>query len=235
MRAPPQPPLPFATERRFTEADFREAPSNAEALQWLRLTATWPSGRLALWGGPGCGKTHLLHIWAARTGADIWPGAALSGLPDLPQQGGIALDDADAIVDEAALLHLLNAAGEAGLPVLLAGQTPPARWPIQLPDLTSRLRAITAVEIGPPEDALLQALLARLLRDRQLRVTDKVQNWLLRRLPRSAAAMRDAVERLDAVALNEQRTISIPFVRDVLGDEISGTDEAPSQDRPPVL
>ena len=47
------------------------------------------------------------------------PGPRLAALPELPT-AGIALDDADAVTDEAALLHLLNTAGEAGLPMLLA-------------------------------------------------------------------------------------------------------------------
>ena len=87
----------------------------------LRRTAEWPGHRLALWGEAGRGKTHLLHIWAERTGAALRSGAALAGLPELPTVG-IALDDADAVADESALLHLLNAAGEAGLPVLLAAR-----------------------------------------------------------------------------------------------------------------
>ena len=120
------------------------------------------------------------------------PAPSLTGLPELPA-AGVALDDADAVADERALLHLLNAAGEAGVPVLLAARLPPSRWSARLPDLASRLRAITAVEIGPPEDTLLRTLLARLLADRQLRLPESVQEWLLRRLPRSAAALRDAV------------------------------------------
>jgi chromosomal replication initiation ATPase DnaA len=50
--------------------------------------------------------------------------------------------------------------------VLLAARTPPAHWPVRLPDLASRLRATTAVEIAPPEDSLLRSLLARLLAER---------------------------------------------------------------------
>lgn len=228
-------PLPFSTNRRLTAADFRDAPSNQEARQWLDRTADWPDGRLALWGQAGCGKTHLLHIWAASTGATLWSGQSLRGLPHLPASPGIALDDADAAPDETALLHLLNAAAEAGMPVLLAARTPPARWPVRLPDLASRLRAITAIEIGPPEDALLQALLARLLLERQLRVLEPVQNWLLTRLPRSAGAIRDAVARLDATAMHEQRTITVRFARDVLAHEISGADEDPSPENPPLV
>ena len=223
------PLLPPVTPR-FAAADFREAASNAAALAWLRRTADWSNNRLALWGEAGCGKTHLLHIWADRIDATMLAGPAVEGLPEIPAVPGIAIDDADAVTDETALFHLLNAAGEAGLPVLLAARTPPARWSTKLPDLASRLRAITAVEIGAPEDTLLRALLARLLADRQLRPAPAVQDWLLNRLPRSAAALRDAVARLDAASLDQHRAISVPLAREVLADllgpdEFSGSDQ----------
>lgn len=193
--------LPFPWSQRFAAVDFLAAPCNAAALTWLARTSDWPGGRLALWGEAGNGKTHLLHVWAEATGAALWRAPTLNGLPVLPSSGGIALDEADRAADEKALLHLLNAAGEAGMPVLLAGRTPPSRWQTQLPDLASRLRAVTAVKLDPPDDELLRALLARLLRERQLAVAETVHEWLLRRLPRTPAALRAAVARLDDAGL----------------------------------
>jgi chromosomal replication initiation ATPase DnaA len=234
-----QPPLPLFRGPRFAAIDFREAPSNTAACAWLRRTDDWPDRRLAIWGESGCGKTHLLHIWAARAGAVLWSGTALAALPELPAVG-IALDDADAVTDETALLHLLNTAGEAGLPMLLASPAPPSRWPVRLPDLASRLRAITAVEIGPPEDILLRTLLARMLAERQLRLPEAVQEWLVRRLPRSAAALAGAVDRLDAASLEQRRNITVRFAAVALADllapdEISGTVPPPSRDGPALL
>ena len=200
MAASPQLPLPFQHRPAYAAADFLRAPSNEAAWAWLDRTADWPENRLALWGEAGCGKTHLLHIWAANNGAVVLDGATLSGWPTLPAAGGIAIDHASE-ADEAALLHLLNTAREAGRPVLLAARQPPARWPVALPSLASRLRAVTAVEIGPPEDSLLHALLLRLAADRQLALGTGVAEWLLRRLPRTAAALRDAVARLDQASL----------------------------------
>jgi chromosomal replication initiation ATPase DnaA len=226
---------------RFAAADFCEAPSNADACAWLRRMQEWPDHRLALWGEAGRGKTHLLHVWAARTGAVLWTAPSLSGLPDLPTTG-VALDDADAIADETALFHLLNAAGEARVPVLLAARPPPSRWVVALPDLASRLRAMTTVEIGPPEDTLLRALLGRLLADRQLRLHETVHEWLLSRLPRAPAALAEAVARLDAASLDMHRGITVSLAKDVLADlvgpqpdEISGTSHPPSQDGPGLL
>jgi len=205
-------PLPLAHRPEFTAAGFIEAPSNAAALAWLAPDAAWPNGRLALWGEAGCGKTHLLHVWARRVGARF----AL--LPDdAPPTGPIAIDDADAVAsDERRLLHLLNAAAEAGQPVLLAARTPPARWPVGLPDLASRLRATAAVEIAPADDTLLADLLKRLLVARQLAVPEAVQSWLLLRLPRTPAAIREAAARLDRASLAAGGAVTRPIAAAVL-------------------
>jgi chromosomal replication initiation ATPase DnaA len=209
-------PLPFPHQPAYAAADFLEAPSNEAALAWLDRTADWPDHRLVLWGEPGCGKTHLLRLWAGRHGAVLLAGPALHGLPILPATGAVALDDVAEIADEHALLHLLNAAREAQRPVLLAARTPPSRWPVRLPDLASRLRAITPAEILPPEDSLLRALLLRLLADRQLAVRPDLQDWLLRRLPRSPAALREAVARLDQAALAAGGAVTRPIGAAVL-------------------
>jgi chromosomal replication initiation ATPase DnaA len=234
MPAQHQLPLPFPRPApRRDLADFIRTQSNDAALTWVDRITDWPQGRLALWGAAGCGKTHLLHRWAAATGAYYLTGAALPGLdelPDLPVTAGLAIDDADAMAEEATLLHLLNAAAEARLPVLLAASAPPARWSVQLRDLASRLRAITAVEILPPDDALLRLLLARLFVDRQHRVPTETQDWLLTRLPRTSAAMREAVERLDREALTRPGGITRPLARDVLADLIQPDPEAAETD-----
>ena len=148
-------------------------------------------------------------------------------LPDGPPLQPVAVDDADE-APERRLLHLLNAAGEAGLPVLLAGRAAPARWNTALPDLASRLRATLAVRIGPAEDGLLRALLARLLAERQLAVTDPLQAWLLLHLPRAQGAIREAVARLDAATLAAGGRVTRALARDVAAG-LAGCSSGPLQ------
>jgi len=221
-------PLPFQYRPSYAAADFLAAPSNEAARTWLERTEDWPDHRLALWGGAGCGKTHLLRLWAGRRGARVLLGSALTGLLELLPSAGIALDEADAVTDEIALLHLLNAAREAGVPVLLAARAAPARWPVRLPDLASRLRAVTAVDIAPPEDSLLRALLMRLLADRQLGVGPGLQEWLLLRLPRSPAALRDAAARLDRAAMAAGGGVTRAIAAAV-ASEVGDTQTSPAQ------
>jgi len=224
--------LPFVQMPLFTP-DFMEAPSNANALAWLGQVEEWPLGRLAVWGEAGTGKSHLLHLWSARHGAEIIPGAALALTP--PTRA-VAIDDADA-ADERPLFHMLNGAAEAGLPVLLTGSAPPARWATALPDLTSRLRATASVEIGRPDEGMLRALLGRLLAERQMGVPEPVQEWLLTRLPRTAAAMREAAIRLDRASLAARRPVNRQIAALVLAamrldEELM---DAPSPDGPLLL
>ena len=217
--------LPFRP-RRAAAAPAIAADSNAAARAWLARPADWPLGRLALWGPRGSGKSLLLAQWAARHGAALVAGPALRFAPPA---GPLAIDEADQAPPRD-LLHTLNAAAEAGFAVLLAAEAPPARWPTALPDLSSRLRAITAVAIDPPEDALLAALLARLLAERQLRPSPATVAWLLARLPRRHDAVIAAVERLDRAAQTLGVPIAPALARAVLPDLLADLPDAPDED-----
>ncbi len=222
-------PLPLAVAPSSSRADLVADASNAEALAWLDRPGEWPLHRLALHGAPGVGKSHMLRAMAAEQGWRLLNGAALTEADALAPAAGTALDEAEA-APEAALFHLINRHAEAGAPLLLAGRQPPSRWPTRLPDLASRLRATLAVGIAAPTDALLEALLAKHLADRQLRVGPDVQAFLLARLPREAAAIAVAVAALDAAALAAGAAITRPFARGVLTRLLGENDASGTED-----
>jgi chromosomal replication initiation ATPase DnaA len=213
--------LPFDEAPGFAAADFVDGPSNELARKWLGKPDYWTNGRLVLWGDAGCGKSHLLHIWATAHGAAVYEGLTLRGLPGL-LDGPVAVDDADAAPDEAALLHLLNGAAEAGRPVLLTARLPPARQDFALADLASRLRGSLAVAILPPDEAMLDTLLTRLIAERQLALRLEVRNFLTSRLPRSPAAFREAIARLEraaAMGVKPNRAAAAGLLADLMDGE----------------
>ena len=223
--------LPFPHTPALSAVDFLPHPGVALALDFLAATPTWPQRRLAIWGERGTGKTHLLHLWAEEHGAARLAGPFLGGSgldePFWPESP-VAIDDADRVPSEETLLHLLNAAAEARRPLLLTMSCPPARLALRLPDLASRLRAMTAIEIGPADDNFLAALLARLLSERQLRVPPALQSWLLIRLPRTPAAIRDAVARLDDAALAAKSGVTHKLAADAMSDLFHDVEETSS-------
>ena len=104
------------------------------------------------------------------------------------------------------------------MPTLLAGRTTPSRWAVDLPDLASRLRAMSVVALYLPDDDLLRALLRRLLGERQLLVAENLQAYMLLHLPRTGGALRDAVARLDRLALAGGGQVTRAMAASVVGE-----------------
>ncbi|HMB14030.1 MAG TPA: DnaA/Hda family protein [Roseovarius sp.] len=193
--------------------DFFVSPANAEAVAMIEGWQGWPSRKLILAGPTGAGKTHLAHVWAALSGAQM------IAAPDLPDadiptlaQGSVAVEDAHLIAGdrdaEDALFHLHNLTLADGHALLVTARRAPHLWGLTLPDLASRMQGTLLTELRAPDDALLAAVLMKLFADRQLSPSPDTIPYLARRIERSFAAARETVEALDRAALAHGRAIT---------------------------
>jgi chromosomal replication initiation ATPase DnaA len=200
-------------------SDFLVSDSNKAAVGWIDRWPAWPALVLVLHGPPGCGKTHLAHLWCERAAAAFVAGPALnerspSGILT-GEIGCIAVDDAD-LAPERTLLHVYNCCLERGGYLLATATRPPGPWKIGLADLRSRLRAAAMAGIEMPDDGLLGGVLVKHFADRQLRIRPTLIAYLTGRIERSFAAAAEIVVALDAAALADGRPIGIPLAREVL-------------------
>lgn len=202
-------PLDLAFRPAFGSADFVIADSNRDAVAWIDRWPDWPAHALAIHGPRGAGKTHLAHVWQARCDAVLLPAPPAEGIAPPPR---VILDEPKAW-PEAGLLHLYNALREAGGHLLIVSELPPARWPVALPDLASRLASIPAVALSAPDDDLLIAVMAKQFTDRGLEVNDDVLRYVASRIERSFAAASEMVARIDRAALTEQRRVTLAVAR----------------------
>ena len=220
---PVQLPLDLGHRPALGDEDFLVAPSNADAVAWLAAGRRWSAPALVLHGPAGCGKSHLTRLWCRREAAKPITPAALTidDLPALiPPSRALALEEADRIAGcdalERALFHLFNLCAEQGGRLLLVARSPAAAWPLHLADLRSRLRGAPSAVVGPPDDALLAAMLVKLLADRQLHPPSEVVAYLVPRMERSFEAARRMAADLDRTALAAHRPITLPLARTVL-------------------
>ena len=201
--------------------DFFVSPANAAAVAMIESWQSWPARKLLLSGASGAGKTHLVHVWAGLTGAEI---IAAADLPDadIPALAGhnIAVEDAHRIAGdrtaEEALFHLHNLTLAEGHSLLVTADRPPNLWNLVLPDLASRMQGTALVALEAPDDDLLAAVLMKLLDDRQLSPAPDTIPYLVPRMARSFDAARQVVTALDDAALETGRAINRTLARQVL-------------------
>lgn len=194
------------------------SPTNSEALRSLDSWPSWHGGCLALIGPAGVGKSHLAREWAARVDA-VAPTrkepADLASLPGRP----VLLENADSWVTDEAMFHLINMAAQHGGSLLLTSRTPPMEWAARLPDLRSRLNAMPVAEIEEPDDIVLEGVLRKFFRERNIRPAEDVYPYLLRRMERSVPQALEIVKKLDEAADAEQKAISRVLARQILEND----------------
>ena len=236
---PPAPQLPLALryppDQRLET--FVGAPAGAIA-QLRALAETRGADWVYLAGPAGVGKTHLaLAVCAAaeaagRTAAFVPLKAAAGRLCDaLEAFDGhdlVALDGLDAIAggpdghsreDEVALFDFHNRARSAGSAVLYTAGMAPDALPLALPDLRSRLSQCARVVLSPLDDAARRDVLRERAQRRGLALDDTAIDWLLRRRGRDLATLTGLLDVLDRASLAAQRRITVPFLRETLGEK----------------
>ena len=228
---PRQLPLDLALPARRGADDYVVGDANRAAHDLVCAWPDWPSPVVLLVGPEGAGKSHLAAIWAERAGARVVPAGRLADLDPVALAGApVVVEDLGPGLDETALFHLINAARQSGRPLLLTARKAPAAWAIALPDLASRLRAATPATLDEPDDALLEAVLAKLFADRQTTVDPQVPRFLARRIERSYRAANLLVDALDRAALAAKAPITKAFAARLIRADWAREPELPGLD-----
>jgi chromosomal replication initiation ATPase DnaA len=207
-------PLPAFTPS-YARQSFIVSASNEAA--W-RAAQTWRSSRellLVICGPEGSGKTHLANILAIDGGTFCSVGA-----PPSENHSALILFDDLPSGEPKAFLGTIDELMEAGTRVVLIGNGLPASWAGGFEDLRTRIESAPRATILEPDEALIETVIAKGFRDRQLEVDRSVVVFAAPRLPRTFAAAHAFVARADALALNAKRGITVPLAQQLV-DSIS--------------
>jgi chromosomal replication initiation ATPase DnaA len=196
--------LPLDMPGRDTPSRIVVGAANLTVIEACQQADSWPFRTAILFGPARSGKS-LLARWFAESGV------------------GEAVDDADRM-DETALFHRWNRAQESGTPLLLTATTPPdgRAWEVSLPDLGTRLRAALRLDIGEPDDIMLEELIALHAEARALPLSPEGCHYLASRAERSHLNAETLVAIIDRLSLERKAAPGMSIWREAL-EEVSGS------------
>jgi len=225
--------LPLGVQlRERANFDSFVAGQNLEGVTRVRELALQSSRAvLWLWGAEGCGRSHLLlaACAAAPLGARVTylPMAEL-GVAAVDFIGGalgselLCIDDLDHGVGnpevERALFALYRRSEDEGGRILAAAANPPAALSWQLADIGSRFGAAEIFHLRSLDEAGEHEALRRRAAQRGLDLPEETARYLLRRFPRDMRTLGKLLDEIDVAALSAQRRLTVPFVREILGE-----------------
>lgn len=216
------------------------AGANESTVAQLRRGALGAAATVAwLWGPSGVGKSHLLQACCAEAGTQARRALYLPLSQLLPLgtealeawQGAnlLALDELERIIGqrdwERALFALYRDAEERGAAVIAAAERPPLELPFALPDLRSRFAAALLLPLHALDEAGQREALKRRARARGLELPEETARFLQRRFRRELPRLYALLDALDEAALQAQRRLTVPFIRQVLAKELVAREE----------
>ncbi|WP_082490791.1 hypothetical protein [Aureimonas sp. Leaf454] len=210
--SPAQLPLDLPHRASLARDDLIVTEANDMAVAAVDRWPDWGHPVLLVVGPAGAGKSHLASAWAAMAGA-------VPPAPDVLDVApfAVVIDDVDrGNWPESDIFAIVNAARLGGGTVLLTSRVRPSEMDVALPDLRSRLKAATIAELGAPDDALLEGVLAKLFADRQMAVDPRLVAYAAARMERSLDTANRFVACVDREALARKERISRSLLARVL-------------------
>jgi DnaA family protein len=175
-----------------------------------------------LWGGGGCGKTHLLK--AARAGLQAqglhvgWLDASTQTPAEFDDHwAAVLMDDVhafDAAQQQAAFNWFVNAQTQQ-IAVLAAGSLPPADLKLR-DDLRTRLGWGHVFAVQALDEPQRRAVLRASAEARGVVLSDEVMDFMLTRFSRDLGSLMELLDLMDGYALQTQRAITIPLIKTMM-------------------
>jgi DnaA family protein len=216
-------PLSIGPDALFTFDSYIPG-ANAAAVAHLRapVAASTPT---YLWGGAGCGKSHLLRaLVQARQAqgerAGYFDADDPAPWPLDPGWTVVLVDRCEALDDERqhAAFALFVEAGSAGVQWVAAGRLPPVDLPLR-DDLRTRLAWGHVFALQALGEAQARAALRREADRRGIFLADEVMDYLLSRFERDLGSLMALLDRIDHYALANKRAVTVPLLRQMLHDD----------------
>lgn len=189
--------------------------------------------QIFIWGASNSGKTHLLqaicHLASQHQKRSIY--IPLSKLPlhdpeiiqGFESMDIVCIDDIHLLAKheswEQALFNFINQARAQNAEIVISSQQNPAQNIFNLADLNSRAVWGPVYKLYELLDYELEPALLQHAKSRGIKLSEEVRKYLFIHCRRDIATLVKILDALDHASLQEQRKITVPFLKQILATQ----------------
>ena len=212
--------FPFKTK--YYEQDYYVSSNNFSAYRLIESWPNWPSKWVNIFGPKGCGKTHLSNILKKKINLIHMIDAKKVDneiISKFEKLDCLIIDNYEKNIDEKIFYSLLNQSKQSDSYLLVNSILPLGNIKFDLKDLRSRTESFINLGIELPTDDLLRVIISKSFSDKQIEITPKISEYIVKNIERSYEKVFKFIKEIDDLSLSSGKSININLIKKVLNNE----------------
>ena len=209
--------FPFKT--RYFEQDFFVSSNNFSAYKLIESWPNWPGKWVNIIGPTGSGKTHLSKILEKKIKKlKVVDETNVNEkiISELRNFDCLIIDNFKNKIEDKLLYSILNQSKQLENFIVINSKLQLNKFEIKLKDLKSRFNSFIFIGIDLPTDDLLQVIISKSFSDKQINLSPKVSEYIVKNVDRSYEKMFKFLSDLDELSLSSGKSININLIKKVL-------------------
>ena len=137
-------------------------------------------------------------------------------LKKIKLSNSIIIEDLEESFDEKLLYSIFNLVDQDNKYLLISSKKPIDTMKFTLPDLVSRLKNCIIAKIDQPDDELIYAIILKIFSDRQIKLDNKIIDYIIKRIARSYSKMHEFIYKIDELSLKKKKSINFKIIKEII-------------------
>ena len=208
----------FPFKKSYSSQDFYVSKNNFNAFKLIESWPKWSSRFVNIFGPKGCGKTHLVNVLMSKIQSVLTSAKKVDEeiLSRYKTKECLIIDDFENNIDEKLLYSVINMAFQDNKYLIISSPISLKKFKIKLKDLNSRFTSFIDIGIDLPTDDLLRVILTKNFSDKQIQVSKKNIDYILKNIDRSYEKVNSFVNSIDNLSLIKAKPINLQLIKNVL-------------------
>ena len=210
----------FPFKKNYLKQDFYVSKNNFNAYKLIESWPKWPSRLINIFGPSGCGKTHLVNILKSKIQSVIISSDNVSDeiLNTYKTKECLIIDNYNNDISEKILYSVINQAYQDNKYLIISSTISIKKFEIKLLDLKSRFSSFIDTGIELPTDDLIRVILTKNFSDKQIQVSQKNIEYILKNIERSYEKINTFSNSIDSLSLTKAQPIKLNLIKKVLNE-----------------